>query len=455
MTLSPSSFPASLKETLSAWDAFALGRPLWMTLPAYLDWMAGSGFLSKEEAHGIASHYAMLRFADDSASIDEHQVTAWLDALEQAHQRVSAMSDNERALLRESLHKDKPSSQYEPRNASAAVLPTGPERPVESTDDAEDMFASDVDAGLSTQAVPEEAVDDDWKDDEVIQPPQEALVVPKDRVLVRRWQLVAMGILWPLSLVLVLGTGAKYYEPIMHFRYKVGNSIGKHLDFPHYGVPTRYYYVPPQLRQMRYRLRKWHEWWGGHHKMYRVRKWARRLIKRHPKQWHHPKSRVKILDRLADSHFHEDVYGPAIAFYTMALRTAPKSAELHNDYAWLLCTASDRLYRDPAYGLVLAEKAFRLAQKPHIADTLAEAVFLNGEYGRAVVLQRWAVARVKGDDLSEYRKRLRRFERGWKRHLKLYPKAKLPSFAKASRLAVTQPNPRVPSRSPASRPVSR
>lgn len=86
----------------------------------------------------------------------------------------------------------------------------------------------------------------------------------------------------------------------------------------------------------------------------------------------------------------------------------PDDPELLNHLAWLYCAAADPVARDPVQALDLAERAHALSQEPHITDTLAEAVFQNGDLLRAVTLEEEALRRA-GDNPEFYRQQLARF----------------------------------------------
>jgi tetratricopeptide (TPR) repeat protein len=55
-----------------------------------------------------------------------------------------------------------------------------------------------------------------------------------------------------------------------------------------------------------------------------------------------------------------------------------------NNFAWLLATCDDPAYRNPEQALELARKAAVIEQSPHILDTLAECLFINGRIAEAI-----------------------------------------------------------------------
>ncbi len=83
-------------------------------------------------------------------------------------------------------------------------------------------------------------------------------------------------------------------------------------------------------------------------------------------------------------------------------------AEFLNNYAWYLATEDV----DSKKALGLAKKAVELSPKAaHIADTLAEAHFRNGQYDEAVAAQKKAVELARDEQKEEFKKRLQKFEK--------------------------------------------
>jgi len=105
-------------------------------------------------------------------------------------------------------------------------------------------------------------------------------------------------------------------------------------------------------------------------------------------------------------------YGEAIIAYHHLLARHPADAELLNNLAWLLLTASDPLVRDAHQARILAERARTHApDAPHITDTLAEALFQLGEREAAIALEQAALDRVQGPDRSFFERQLEKFRR--------------------------------------------
>jgi tetratricopeptide (TPR) repeat protein len=117
---------------------------------------------------------------------------------------------------------------------------------------------------------------------------------------------------------------------------------------------------------------------------------------------------VMLLQTLADVHVRRREYAEAISTFQRGVIRAPANRELLNNFAWLLLTAEDFWYRDPARALPLAERAYRLKAVPHVIDTLAEACYQTGDYQRAVQLEEQALALRPGDSLL-YQRQLQKF----------------------------------------------
>ena len=63
----------------------------------------------------------------------------------------------------------------------------------------------------------------------------------------------------------------------------------------------------------------------------------------------------------------------------------PRDARLLNNYAWMLCTAGDPSFRDPARALELARDAILISPDDyHVWSTLAEAHYAAGNFAQAV-----------------------------------------------------------------------
>jgi Zn-dependent protease with chaperone function len=87
---------------------------------------------------------------------------------------------------------------------------------------------------------------------------------------------------------------------------------------------------------------------------------------------------------LGDVYFGNGNFGQAAAAYQNSLDMEPDNAIVLNNYAWLLATCDDPAYRNPERALELARRAAAIEQSPHIIDTLAESLFVNGQVAEAI-----------------------------------------------------------------------
>ena len=120
--------------------------------------------------------------------------------------------------------------------------------------------------------------------------------------------------------------------------------------------------------------------------------------------------KAQALQGLANAHVGRFEYAEAITIFQQAMARAPDDAELLNDLAWLLLTADDRSYRDRIQALELAQRAVAANPRPHIMDTLAEACFQNGDFARAVKIEEQAM-RKDPAQRDVYRHQLYKFRR--------------------------------------------
>ncbi|NQT88726.1 tetratricopeptide repeat protein [bacterium] len=101
----------------------------------------------------------------------------------------------------------------------------------------------------------------------------------------------------------------------------------------------------------------------------------------------------------------------AVADYQRAIALGPDDAYAYNNLAWLHVTRSDPKYRKPAEALTLALKCVELQRDENTLDTLACAYAENGDFEKAVDLQREAVSLTdSGEAETRFRRRLRGFE---------------------------------------------
>lgn len=104
----------------------------------------------------------------------------------------------------------------------------------------------------------------------------------------------------------------------------------------------------------------------------------------------------------------------AAAAYEAALKLDADNPETLNNLAWLQATSDDRDLKDPVGALALARRALDLQKAPHIWDTLAECLFINGRIEEAIDAEQRALAmnpkdkKIYEDQLKKFKKALRR-----------------------------------------------
>ncbi len=99
----------------------------------------------------------------------------------------------------------------------------------------------------------------------------------------------------------------------------------------------------------------------------------------------------------------------AIEAYEKALKLSPMKPDLANNMAWLLLTAKDKSLRDPVRALDLAQIASALSEQGHILDTLATALWANGQVEEAVLTEMKA-ARMDPEHLHYYQAQAFKFK---------------------------------------------
>ena len=92
-----------------------------------------------------------------------------------------------------------------------------------------------------------------------------------------------------------------------------------------------------------------------------------------------------------------------------ALTLNPDDAEVLNNLAWHYATCEDNQYRNPERALAMATLAVKLANLPHIWDTLAESYYVNQMYTEALEAGRKALELAK-DNRSYYEEQIEKFE---------------------------------------------
>ena len=112
---------------------------------------------------------------------------------------------------------------------------------------------------------------------------------------------------------------------------------------------------------------------------------------------------------LGDLYFGRNSFEQAVSAYRTALGMDPDSAIVLNNYAWLLATCEDPAYRNPKQALDLGRRAAAIEQSPHILDTLAESLFINGQIDAAIDAATTALALAK-TNRAYYTGQLERFQ---------------------------------------------
>lgn len=94
-----------------------------------------------------------------------------------------------------------------------------------------------------------------------------------------------------------------------------------------------------------------------------------------------------------------------------AVELDPQNAEALNNLSWLYSTAKDPKFRKPKEALELALRAVSLKpHEPHILDTLAEALFINGRVQEAIETEKRAMELSRGSK-DHYLRQLEKFQR--------------------------------------------
>jgi serine/threonine-protein kinase len=114
---------------------------------------------------------------------------------------------------------------------------------------------------------------------------------------------------------------------------------------------------------------------------------------------------------IAEVYYQIRLYPQAILHYQEALRRDPKSAEAHNNLAWLYATSEDPRYRNPRKALEHATVAVELTnwKEPTFIDTLAEAFYVNNSFDEAVSTQ--AKALKLDPDNREFKEHMEKYRK--------------------------------------------
>ena len=104
-------------------------------------------------------------------------------------------------------------------------------------------------------------------------------------------------------------------------------------------------------------------------------------------------------------------YAEAVAAYEKSLSFQANNPEVLNNLAWLLLTAENKGWRDPVRALGLARRAAVISARSHILDTLAEALWQNGNSAEAVDAERRALEAAR-ENREYYQGQLKKFQAG-------------------------------------------
>lgn len=96
---------------------------------------------------------------------------------------------------------------------------------------------------------------------------------------------------------------------------------------------------------------------------------------------------------MGDFYYRQNQYTKAIKGYQQSLALDEENHEVHNNLAWLLVTCEDIKVQDPVLGLEHAKRAVVLFPAPHILDTYAHALWVNGRYEQALQVEQEALAK--------------------------------------------------------------
>jgi Zn-dependent protease with chaperone function len=114
---------------------------------------------------------------------------------------------------------------------------------------------------------------------------------------------------------------------------------------------------------------------------------------------------------LGDVYIQTDEPEKAMVYYERALALDPQNPEILNNMAWLLATKEGVTQSDAKRALDLALKAVEIDPAPHILDTLAETLWLNGRTAEAIhVIDRAIKAPGPGTDKQYLKEQKTKFE---------------------------------------------
>jgi Zn-dependent protease with chaperone function len=111
---------------------------------------------------------------------------------------------------------------------------------------------------------------------------------------------------------------------------------------------------------------------------------------------------------IADVYYERGDLAKAVESYHSALELDPENADVLNNLAWIYASENQG-YFAPERALEMADKAIELKKLPHIWDTYALALFVNGRIEEAIAAQKQALA-MNPDNPEMYRQQLAKFE---------------------------------------------
>jgi Zn-dependent protease with chaperone function/cytochrome c-type biogenesis protein CcmH/NrfG len=121
-----------------------------------------------------------------------------------------------------------------------------------------------------------------------------------------------------------------------------------------------------------------------------------------------------ILTRIGSALYETGDHQGASQAWSSALQQSPEDPDLLNNLAWLLATSPDEAIYNPGKALNLAQQAIQTKKAPHIWDTYAEALFVNGRVEEALAAEEEALA-MQPPDAEIYKKQLVRFREALKK----------------------------------------
>ena len=130
--------------------------------------------------------------------------------------------------------------------------------------------------------------------------------------------------------------------------------------------------------------------------------------KRFQRQLEEDPENMLVHQALAEIYQRKGEYAKAMDAYEKLLRLDSENALALNNLAWFLVTSPKEALRDERRGLALARKAVALERSPMFLDTLAEALFANGQIPEAIDAVKEAIATAT-ENKSYYEKQLKRF----------------------------------------------